>query len=941
MSFRERACQDGALTAPRPWRRRPKVGGTVAEAMGLNLDEPRSLTAAVLVMLGSEGLRIPGLDAVGGELRYGPLPLALPELLLLVELERGGQCSLATVVEVVSQQTGVTTGRLHDVLGLLAERRLLTEPGGVRGVHAVPGSPHDGGQGSAMPGATAVYVVATPRFFRQTMADFEHIDHEGRLRARFSARELAAASEFRRPSTLAEALAAHRVECGALALDEAAFQDVVRRLLASDLLEPWAQDDEVSDDGTALRRGRPTIGRERAANRDWQRFQALNELMRQNVRACDAAERERERATGRERVRVVAVQQNGTIAPLALGMIVAAAKVHANGGLNEHYFFHPDWLVRPSKVRSLATSPAIYLHSNYNWCHRHNLMVSQKVKQHSPWSINVHGGPNTPKYEADCEAYFQAHPDVDVTVRGEGEAVVVEVLEALAGQVGHGPVDLSVLRDVRGISYRDGTRIVRTAERERIADLDALPSPVLTGLFDSYAGNELMIFESNRGCPYSCTFCDWGSAIGTRIRKFDLARVFAELEWCAQHQVAGIMCADANFGVFERDVEIALKVAELKAKYGYPNGFSVSAAKNTTKHTKRIIEILADAGVMTKGSIGVQSMDPDTLATVQRSNIKVSKYDELTTEFRRAGLSLWVDLMFGLPGQTVASFQNDLQGCIDRGVFPRMFRTELLVNSPMNEPAYRERHRIETEPSADGSKNLVVATATFTREQFAEMNSLRLTFLLCDVIGMLRHVAHYVRSRTGLREIDFYERLRRDLQAEPERWPSLSFSVRALLNLLVPPVSWALPLGEARRYVVEVLGLADDEALSTVFAVQLAVLPARDRVMPQTLVLAHDYAAWHRAMVAATQSGRHRDWPEVVPALGSFGPATFVIDDPDKLCALGIGATVDGDLFGNYELRSPVARWVRQVEQAQAAEQPVPLAHGTATRDTHADPVRA
>jgi hypothetical protein len=909
------------------------------------LDEPRALSAALLVMLGSEGLRIPGLDAVGGELRHGPLPLALPELLLLAELGHG-ECTLRVVADAVAHASGASIERLYDVLDLLAERRLLTEPGVRRGLHAVSGPVHVPVDAAAVLDANAVYVVVTPRFFRPTLDGFEHIDHEGRLRARFSTRELAALGEFRRPSTIAEALEAHRAECGVLALEAAAFDELVRRLLVADLLEVSAHDDEVSDSGTALRRGRPTIGRERAADRDWQRFQALNEAMRQDVRACDAAEREHERATGRERVRVVAVQQNGTIAPLALGMIVAAAKAHAGGALNEHYFFHPDWLVRPSKVRALAARPAIYLHSNYNWCHRHNLMVSQKVKQHSPWSLNVHGGPNTPKYEADCEAYFAAHPDVDVTVRGEGEAVVVELLEALAGQIGRGPLDLSVLRDVRGITYRDGQRIVRTPERERIAELDALPSPVLTGLFHAYAGHELMIFESNRGCPYSCTFCDWGSAIGTRIRKFDLARVFAELEWCAQHQVAGIMCADANFGVFERDVEIAAKVAELKAKYGYPNGFSVSAAKNTTKHTKRIIEILADAGVMTKGSIGVQSMDPDTLATVQRSNIKVSKYDELTTEFRKAGLSLWVDLMFGLPGQSVASFQNDLQGCIDRGVFPRMFRTELLVNSPMNEPAYRTRHRIETEPSADGSKNLVVATATFTREQFAEMNSLRLTFLLCDVIGMLRHVAHFVRSRTGLREIDFYERLRRDIQAEPERWPSLSFSVRALLNLLVPPVSWALPLGEARRYLIEALGFADDDALRTVFAVQLAVLPARDRVMPQTLMLAHDYAAWHRAMVTATQTGHHHDWSRVVPDLSSFGPASFLVDDPDKLCALGIGATVDGDLFGNYELRSPVARWVRQVEhlaRSQAAPEPASqpsaalLALDAAPRERQAD----
>ena len=49
--------------------------------------------------------------------------------------------------------------------------------------------------------------------------------------------------------------------------------------------------------------------------------------------------------------------------------------------------------------------------------------------------------------------------------------------------------------------------------------------------------------------------------------------------------------ADANFGIFERDVEIAEKVAELKASYGYPNCCPTNYAKNTMKHLKKIVEI--------------------------------------------------------------------------------------------------------------------------------------------------------------------------------------------------------------------------------------------------------------------------------------------------------------------------------------------------------------
>src|SRR5262249_53943034 len=160
-----------------------------------------------------------------------------------------------------------------------------------------------------------------------------------------------------------------------------------------------------------------------------------------------------------------------------------------------------------------------------------------------------------------------------------------------------------------------------------------IPSPILTGLFDAYEETDLGIIETNRGCPYTCTFCDWGSAIAAKVRKFSLDRVFKELEWCAQHRVGGIFCADANFGMYERDVEIAQKVAELKKEYGYPNAFSTSFAKNTSKYTKWIIETFARAGVISRGNIAVQSLDARTLATVRRSNIKLDKYDELAADF--------------------------------------------------------------------------------------------------------------------------------------------------------------------------------------------------------------------------------------------------------------------------------------------------------------------
>ncbi len=134
-------------------------------------------------------------------------------------------------------------------------------------------------------------------------------------------------------------------------------------------------------------------------------------------------------------------------------------------------------------------------------------------------------------------ASSREHPHVDVAVHGEGEQTFAELLAALRGHVGDGPPDLAPLDDVAGLSYR-GRKRRRHHRLSAIASptSNAIPSPILTGLFDGFIPAGPLggvALETNRGCPYGCTFCDWGSATLSRIRKFDLDRIFAELEWCA------------------------------------------------------------------------------------------------------------------------------------------------------------------------------------------------------------------------------------------------------------------------------------------------------------------------------------------------------------------------------------------------------------------------
>jgi radical SAM superfamily enzyme YgiQ (UPF0313 family) len=698
---------------------------------------------------------------------------------------------------------------------------------------------------------------------------------------------------------------------GAGALDVGEFGRLVVRVLGAGLL--------VRMDGES---GRRVEGR---AVREFRRGMALVRRRREAVDATlerlGREEARRERLTGRVRTRVVPVNSEG-MPLLSLGLMLAHAAAVDGGRLGEVYEFVPDWCDRTVPGLTGGERPGIYLFSNYIWSHAWNVARSAEVKAKSPHSLTVHGGPNTPKYGADVETFFAMNPHVDIAVHGEGEATFAAVLDALAGGVGDGPPRLSVLRDVPGLTFRDGSEVVHTGKRDRITDLDGVPSPYLTGLFDSVGDVEttLMTIETNRGCPYGCTFCDWGSATLSRIRKFDLDRVFGELEWCAQHKVRTIFCADANFGIFPRDVDIARKVVELKEKYGYPVVWESSYAKNTVKHLREIIEILTRGGVLSTGTLSLQSVDQPTLDAIKRSNIKVEKYDDLAVEFAKQGLPLVVELMMGLPGSTLESFTADLQQTIDREVKARANPTEVLMNSPMNAPDYKAHHQIETlrpvyhdwtTKNGVRKKALVVSTSSFTRQDYDRMERYRQVFLLAENFGVLRQVSRFVRQETHTPEMGFYARLTDHIDTQPSRWPTLAFALNGMMNYMVPPVTWRAFIDELRNYLTTQAGIPPTSALDCVLAVQHALLPAPDRSFPHTVTLDHDYAAWHHTMLKVKQNGAGADWPTLAPRLTTYGPATLQVQDPQAVCEYGFGMSLLFDADSDWELGSPVARPMR------------------------------
>ena len=248
----------------------------------------------------------------------------------------------------------------------------------------------------------------------------------------------------------------------------------------------------------------------------------------------------------------------------------------------------------------------------------------------------LYGGPEVPlNYEDD---FFADYPHVDILVHQEGEKTLKQIFEVYMSHKNH--LSYNDYSSINGLEIR----VLRTMPQTRIDDLDSIPSPYLTNLIwdlveDVDNVDYIVAWETNRGCPFECTFCDWGSATKTKVRKWDINKLFEEIEWFADNKISYVDCCDANFGIFaERDFELTRKLKTEKLEKGYPGRIRPAWAKVSSDKIIPLAKELIDADLLRAVTLAVQSLDEITLTAIKRKNIKFDKYSQLVKQFRRQGI---------------------------------------------------------------------------------------------------------------------------------------------------------------------------------------------------------------------------------------------------------------------------------------------------------------
>ena len=424
-------------------------------------------------------------------------------------------------------------------------------------------------------------------------------------------------------------------------------------------------------------------------------------------------------------------EQKFVLLPYSAGMIQAYAQ--SIDEINQQYKFHSDIFFIPDdtiKILDQINEPYIVGFSVYLWNLDYSDLIAKEIKKRWKNCIIVYGGPQARK-----------RPWVDKVIYKEGEISFANFL------------------------------LEKNIDVERIKDLNSLPSPYLNGVFDHYFkkyDNYVLnaVLETNRGCPYKCTFCDWGGVTYSKIHKFDLQRIFEELEWFSNQKIEHVTCTDANFGIFkERDEKIVDKLIQLKHDNEYPYVFSTNWAKNSNEDILNIASKLKTASMLRKLGLSLQSLNFDVLTNVKRKNMELNNLSNILKQAKERDLEVMVEMILNLPGETKETWiENYCNLLSNDNIFIDSYPLTVLKNSELGKQEYLQKFNIKTvktETNYGGGlkayEDIVVSTETMTKKDYHEAWLFTWFLRSMHSNGYLYFIYKFMNIEYGMSIRNFYE----------------------------------------------------------------------------------------------------------------------------------------------------------------------------------------
>ena len=409
--------------------------------------------------------------------------------------------------------------------------------------------------------------------------------------------------------------------------------------------------------------------------------------------------------------------------------------------------------------------------SNYCWSHSVSYEIFKMCKKSNPNVITVWGGPNFPIDFPSQKKFMKQYPEVDVYVPTEGEtgfsnivSLILKLasLENASETIQKNPIEGCISRD-------DNGEIHYSIPTIRISSLNEIPSPYQNGMMDKFFDGKLTpMLQTNRGCPFHCTFCTDGRDETNKVNHFSIERVQSDIEYIAEHtpkNTHSLHISDLNFGMYPRDLEICESLAKIQQKFNYPKYIKCTTGKN---QKDKIINAIKKLNNSLRVTMSVQSLDPDVLHNIRRDNISVDHMLALYPALKEANLQTTSEVILGLPGETFENHIQTLRDLVKARMDEIVVHTCMLLDgSEMGLPEERKKWEMKTKfrvlqrdfaELSNGKKvieyeEVVVGSKTMTFEEYIELRVLAFIIFVTNQGIVFDAIQKLLREQ----EIDVFE----------------------------------------------------------------------------------------------------------------------------------------------------------------------------------------
>jgi radical SAM superfamily enzyme YgiQ (UPF0313 family) len=361
--------------------------------------------------------------------------------------------------------------------------------------------------------------------------------------------------------------------------------------------------------------------------------------------------------------------------------------------------------------------------SNYIWNASASNLICEYAKKQNQNTLCILGGPEFPagtgqrsiknntkdKTYDKCLDYLKKRPAVDFFAYVDGEVAFIEIIKRFLENNFSSkklkdkdiPIDGFASLSIDKKILHVGKYIDRIGMKGSIKQngRDIIPSPYTTGLLDKFLdGTFVPAFETSRGCPFLCAFCDQGLD-ASKIAAFSSERLTEELLYVAKkiankpNATKAISIFDSNWGMYKKDVELADNIREIMDEYNWPQYIECLTPKSNRENILEINDKLKNRVAL---QLSMQSMNLDVLETVKRKNWTTDEYIDFINQIKKRGKASTSEMIIPLPGESIDTYFEGVKFLMDRGIQPETYTLMLLVGAEFGRDESINKHNMKS-----------------------------------------------------------------------------------------------------------------------------------------------------------------------------------------------------------------------------------------------------